>query len=63
VFRANGDRSNEAACRQRLGELESKLGDPAAARHHLGLAVELWRAVGLPERADDVQATLAAAGG
>ncbi|MET8850690.1 BTAD domain-containing putative transcriptional regulator [Amycolatopsis sp. NPDC004625] len=58
VFRLNGDRSNEAACRQQLGELESELGDAAAARHHLSLAVGLWRAVGLPERAEEVQAAL-----
>jgi DNA-binding SARP family transcriptional activator len=58
VFRANGDRSNEAACWQQLGELESGLGDAAAARRHLGLAVDLWRAIDLPERADAVQAVL-----
>ncbi|SED03273.1 DNA-binding transcriptional activator of the SARP family [Amycolatopsis tolypomycina] len=62
VFRMNGDRSNEAACWQQLGELENELGDPAAARHHLGLAIELWRAVGLPERADSLQAVVDAAG-
>ncbi|MFF1613843.1 BTAD domain-containing putative transcriptional regulator [Amycolatopsis sp. NPDC058278] len=63
VFRVNGDRSNEAACWQQLGELESELGDAAAARHHLGLAVGLWQAVGLPERAEAVQAALEAAAG
>ncbi|MGW5749182.1 tetratricopeptide repeat protein, partial [Amycolatopsis sp. NPDC003861] len=63
VFRANGDRSNEAACWQQLGELERELGDQAAARRHLGLAAELWRAVGLPERAEAVEATLLGTGG
>jgi DNA-binding SARP family transcriptional activator len=58
VFRVNGDRSNEAACWQQLGELENEVGDALAARRHLGLAVELWRAVDLPERADAVQAVL-----
>ncbi|WNV87220.1 tetratricopeptide repeat protein [Umezawaea sp. Da 62-37] len=63
VFRLNGDRSNEAACWQRLGELESQLDDTAAARLHLGLAVELWRAIDLPERAESVQAALDAVTG
>ncbi|PWW65838.1 AfsR/SARP family transcriptional regulator [Actinokineospora spheciospongiae] len=63
VFRLNGDRSNEAACWQQLGELESQLGDAAAAQRHLGSAVELWRAIDLPERADAVQAVLDAVTG
>jgi len=58
VFRVNGDRSNEAACWQQLGELERELGDAVAARRHLGLAVVLWRAIDLPERADVAQAAL-----
>ncbi|RSD10302.1 AfsR/SARP family transcriptional regulator [Amycolatopsis eburnea] len=61
VFRLNGDRSNEAACWQQLGELELELGDAVAARRWLGLAAELWRAVGLPERADDIRIALDAA--
>ncbi|MET1074149.1 MAG: BTAD domain-containing putative transcriptional regulator [Umezawaea sp.] len=63
VFRLNGDRSNEAACWQRLGELESELGDKAAARLHLRLAIGLWRAIGLPERAEGVRAVLDAVTG
>jgi tetratricopeptide (TPR) repeat protein len=50
VFRLNGDRSNEAACWQQLGELESELGNAVAARRYRGLALELRRSAGLPER-------------
>jgi DNA-binding SARP family transcriptional activator len=58
VFRLSGDRSNEAACWQQLGELENELGEAVAARRHLSLAVKLWQAIDLPERADAVQAVM-----
>jgi len=45
VFRRNGDRKNEADCLERLGELESRHGTPAAAREHLDAAERLRKAI------------------
>jgi len=58
VFRLNGDRSNEAACWEQLGKVEGEHGDAEAARRHLGLALELWRAIGVPERAEATRVAL-----
>lgn len=46
VFHRHGDRQDEAACWQLIGDLDAAAGVGHSARHHHGRALVLWQAIG-----------------
>jgi tetratricopeptide (TPR) repeat protein len=58
LFKGVGDRADEARCWQLLGELDAEQDDHAAARTHLGRALELWQTFGADPQASAVRQQL-----